>query len=202
MKIILLGAPGAGKGTQAELIGRHFGLKHISTGDIFRKNIKQETPLGLKAKTYIDKGMLVPDEITIELVKNTLKEVRGDYMLDGFPRTIWQAKELDKFADIDVALNLDVDLSILAGRISGRRTCLECGNSSHISRMTDIKCGKCGKDMVQRKDDSEDVVKNRLVVYSAQNEPLIMYYKNLGKLVNVNGMGTPDEVWQEIKKVL
>lgn len=202
MKIILLGAPGAGKGTQAEKLNESFGLVHISTGDIFRRNMRQETPIGLKAKEYIDKGMLVPDEVTIELIKETLADVGENYMLDGFPRTKKQAEELDKIDDIDAAVNIDVDLDILADRISGRRSCLECGCTTHISKMTGQQCPRCGKELIQRKDDNEETVKARLNVYANETAPLIDYYREKGKLIEIDGMGTPDEVWERLKKAL
>ena len=203
MKIILLGAPGSGKGTLAERINEGLGLVHISTGDIFRRNIRQETPIGLAAKEYIDKGMLAPDEVTIELVRLTLSGIGDNYMLDGFPRTIAQAEALESFAGKDIiALNLEVDFAVLADRISGRRSCLECGYTTHVSKMTDDRCPKCGKEVIQRRDDNEETVKNRLAVYAEKSAPLIGYYADKGTLVNVDGMGTPDEVWARAKKVL
>lgn len=202
MKIILLGAPGAGKGTQAERLNEKFGLVHISTGDIFRRNMRQETPIGLKAKEYINKGMLVPDEVTVELVKTTLEVSGENYMLDGFPRTLNQAEELDKIAVIDAAVNLEVDLSILAERLSGRRSCLECGYTTHITKMTDSSCPKCGKEVIQRKDDNEETVQKRLRVYKTETAPLIEYYQRQGKLINIDGMGGPDAVWERLEKAL
>lgn len=202
MKIILLGAPGAGKGTQAEKLNEEFGLVHISTGDIFRRNMRQETPIGLKAKEYIDKGMLVPDEVTIELIEETLETAGDNYMLDGFPRTRRQAEALDGIVDIDAVINLDVDLTVLAERISGRRSCLECGYTTHISKMSGSACPKCGKEMIQRYDDNEETVKNRLNVYVAETAPLIEYYNRKGKLIDIDGMGSPEAVWERVKKVL
>ncbi len=205
MKIILLGAPGAGKGTQASKIVDEFGLVHISTGDIFRNNIKQGTPIGLKAKAYIDKGQLVPDEVTCELVASRLKEsdcaLRG-FMLDGFPRNIPQAEMLDKVESIDCVINVDVDLSVLTERIVGRRVCSKCGESYHVTTYSSDKCAKCGADVIQRADDTEETVKSRLKVYREQTEPLIKYYEKANKLVSVNGMATIDDVYAEIRSVL
>lgn len=202
MKLILLGAPGAGKGTQAVKLNEVMGLTHVSTGDIFRKNMREETALGMEVKAYIDKGLLVPDEVTIKLITDTLSKIDGDYMLDGFPRTIAQAKALDEVADIDVALNIDVDLNVLTDRISGRRSCPDCGSVGHISTMTGNNCTKCGSEMIQRKDDNVETVKSRLVEYSSKTAPLIEYYEKAGKLINVDGMGTPSEVWDRVSKVL
>ena len=205
MNLIILGAPGAGKGTQAERIIAEYKLPHISTGDIFRKNIKEGTPVGLKAKAFIDKGQLVPDEVVIELVDSRLKEedCKKGYLLDGFPRTLAQAEALDKITKIDTVLNLDVDLSKLLARIVSRRVCLVCGISSNIEWASYTpNCSRCGEALVQRPDDTEETVGARLNVYQTQTAPLIDYYAQKGVLKNVVATGTPDEVFVCVKKAL
>jgi len=205
MNLIILGAPGAGKGTQAEKIIAKYNLPHISTGDIFRANIKNGTPVGLKAKGYIDKGQLVPDEVVIELVDSRLKEddCKKGYLLDGFPRTLAQAEALDKITKIDTVLNLDVDLSKLLARIVGRRVCPRCNAGTNIvwDSFTS-ECPKCEVAYIQRPDDTEETVKNRLDVYNNQTVPLIEYYKRKGILKNVVGMGAVDEVFAGVVEVL
>ena len=203
MNIILLGAPGEGKGTQATRIEEEFGLTHVSTGDIFRRHMRQETPIGKKARSYIKKGQLVPDEVTIELVRTTLEELgNNNFMLDGFPRNINQAEALGKTSNIDCVIDISVDFGVLMDRICGRRSCLECGYTTHISVCPDGTCPKCGSELVQRMDDKEETVKQRLEVYKNETAPLVEYYTRLGKLRTVNGMKSPDEVFEEIKKVL
>lgn len=205
MKIVLLGAPGSGKGTQAKNIATKYGLTHISTGDIFRENIKAGTPLGLKVKEIIDKGNLCPDELTIELVKDRLSkpDCANGYLLDGFPRNIPQAEALDTFASPDTIINLDVDLTKLEARITGRRSCPDCGGSFHVSVIGDVKtCPTCGGTLVTRKDDTPETVKERLNVYKAQTEPLIDYYGKDGKVKNVNGNLSIEQVFEEVVKVL
>lgn len=205
MNIVLLGAPGAGKGTQASLIEEKFNLVHISTGDIFRANIKGGTPIGLIAKSYIDAGKLVPDEVTCDIVKDRLSkdDVKGGYMLDGFPRNVFQAEELDKFAKIDLCINIDVDVSLLMDRICGRRVC-SCGESYHVSTLGGATtCKKCGKELYQRADDNPETVKSRLDTYFEQTAPLIGYYEKQGKLFTVKcGNMTPAQVFTEISEEL
>lgn len=205
MNIILLGAPGAGKGTQASKIQTHYNLLHISTGDIFRANIKGGTEIGKLAKSYIDAGKLVPDEVTCDIVKDRLTwdDAKNGYMLDGFPRNVFQATELDKFAKIDLCLNIDVDEGLLMDRICGRRVCA-CGESYHISTLNGATtCAKCGKELYQRADDNPETVKTRLDTYKSQTAPLIDYYREQGKLATVtSGEGSPDEVFEQIKKIL
>ena len=205
MNIILLGAPGAGKGTQATRISDGYRLPHISTGDIFRENIKNETPIGLLAKSYIDKGQLVPDEVTCKIVEDRLQraDCESGYMLDGFPRTIAQAEALDKITKIDLVINIDVDFGLLLDRLCGRRVCKDCGESYHISWLNGAdKCLRCGGELYQRKDDNPETVQSRLDVYNAQTAPLIAYYKERGLLFNVEGNMSPDEVFAEISKKL
>ncbi len=201
MNIVLLGAPGAGKGTQAVRIAEKYGLVHISTGDIFRANIKDNTPIGQVAKSYIDAGKLVPDEVTCEIVRQRLekKDVSAGYVLDGFPRNLIQAHELDKFANIDVCLNIDVDEALLLDRICGRRVC-SCGASYHISTLNgEDTCAKCGGKLYARGDDNPETVKARLATYNIQTAPLISYYGAQNKLKTVMcGTRTPDEVFAAV----
>lgn len=205
MNIILLGAPGAGKGTQASKIQDKYNLLHISTGDIFRANIKGGTEIGKLAKSYIDAGKLVPDEVTCDIVKDRLtwNDAKKGYMLDGFPRNLFQAEELDKFAHIDLCLNIDVDEALLMDRICGRRVC-SCGESYHISTLNGVTtCAKCGKELYQRADDNSETVKARLETYKTQTAPLIEYYGAQGKLATVkSGEGSPDIVFEQICRIL
>ena len=202
MNVILLGAPGAGKGTQATKLVEKYNVPHISTGDIFRANIKGQTPIGIVAKSYIDKGQLVPDEVTVEIVKNRLNEEdcqeRG-YLLDGFPRNTFQAEELDKFSNVEKVVNVSVDLSKLLKRITGRRVCSKCGESYHVDFLNGkTDCARCGGELIQRADDNEATVEKRLAVYAEQTKPLIEYYEKAGKLVTVDGDKSIDAVFAEI----
>ena len=204
MNVILLGAPGAGKGTQAVRIAAAMNIPHISTGDIFRKNIKEKTPVGLKAKSYIDRGQLVPDEVVVEIVQQRIDEddCKNGFLLDGFPRTIAQAEALDRLTNIDNVINLEVDLDKLVDRITGRRVCEKCGESYHVSTKKDDICEKCGGKLIQRADDTEEAVKSRLNVYKNETAPLINFYKKQGVLKNVDGMKSIEEVFEEISKAL
>ena len=205
MNIILLGAPGAGKGTEASRIVDTYKLPHISTGDIFRENIKNETPIGLQAKSYIDKGLLVPDEVTCKIVEERIsrEDCKNGYMLDGFPRTIAQAEALDQITKLDLVINIGVDHSLLLNRLCGRRVCKDCGESYHVSRLNgETKCARCGGDLYQRKDDNPETVQSRLDVYNAQTAPLIEYYEKKGILFNVCGDGSPEEAHEQVKTKL
>lgn len=205
MNIILLGAPGAGKGTQATKISDKYGMPHISTGDIFRENIKNQTEIGLLAKSYTDKGQLVPDEVTCKIVEDRLsrEDCKNGYLLDGFPRNVVQAEALDQFAKIDVVLNIDIDLSLLMDRLCGRRVCKDCGESYHISSLNGAtKCSRCGGELYQRKDDNPETVGSRLSVYNEQTAPLIDYYTKKGIIANLKGDASVDEVFAEIVSVL
>ncbi len=205
MNIILLGAPGAGKGTQASKITDAYKLPHISTGDIFRENIKNGTPIGLQAKSYIDQGLLVPDEVTCKIVEDRIakEDCAKGYMLDGFPRNLFQAEELDKITNIDLVINIDVDFSLLLDRLCGRRVCKDCGESYHVSRLNgETKCARCGGELYQRKDDNPETVQSRLDVYKAQTAPLIEYYEKKGVLFNVVGNTNPEDVFEEVSKKL
>ncbi len=205
MKLILLGAPGSGKGTQATRISQKYNVPHISTGDIFRENIKNRTPLGIKVKSIMDEGRLCPDDITVELVKDRLSksDCKDGYLLDGFPRNLFQAHTLDSFAAPDRVINLEVDLGIIEKRITGRRSCPKCKGSFHIDFIGDVnKCPDCGAELVTRKDDNVQTVKERLAVYSEQTAPLVKYYSNQHKLINIDGDRKIDEVFEEIVKAL
>lgn len=212
MRVILLGPPGAGKGTQAKLISEKYSIPHISTGDIFRANIKGETPLGIEAKKYIDKGQLVPDEVTIGIVKDRLlkEDCEKGFLLDGFPRTVAQAEALDKFLGeigkkLDVVLSIDVPENFILERMTGRRVCSNCGASYHIKFNSSKKegvCDSCGDQLIQRKDDTEATVKDRLEVYAKQTYPLIDYYKNNGILSQVDGTEAIEKVFKSITSIL
>lgn len=203
MKIILLGAPGAGKGSQATKIAKDYNIAHISTGDALRSNIKQGTELGKFAKSFIDKGQLVPDEVVVGIVADRIKQedCKNGFLLDGFPRTVAQADALSKLTDIDYVIDIDVNFDVIAARIGGRRMCA-CGESYHVSTYNSPVCAKCGGTLYQRADDNEETIKARLAVYSAQTAPLIDYYKNVGNLVTVDGNRTIDAVYVDVKKVL
>jgi adenylate kinase len=212
MKIVMLGAPGAGKGTQAKKIAESYGVPHISTGDIFRANIKNDTELGRKAKVYMDKGELVPDELVVDLIMDRFAEpdCSNGYVLDGYPRTIPQAEALDNALkangeSLDFAVNVDVPDEEIINRMSGRRACLKCGSTYHIIFNPPSKegvCDKCGDVLVQREDDKEETVKNRLDIYHEQTEPLEKYYAEAGLLHNVDGTRSMDEVFESIKTVI
>ena len=212
MKIIMLGAPGAGKGTQAKKIAEKYQIPHISTGDIFRANIKGGTELGMKAKTFMDQGMLVPDEITIGMLMDRIgqEDCINGYVLDGFPRTIPQAESLTKALSergeaVDYAVNVDVPDENIINRMSGRRACLNCGATYHIVYNPSKKegiCDTCGQQLVLRDDDKPETVKKRLSVYHDQTQPLIDYYKNEGVLAEVDGTLDMEDVFQAIVKIL
>lgn len=212
MKVIMLGAPGAGKGTQAKQIAAKYSLPHISTGDIFRANIKAETELGNKAKAYMDKGQLVPDEITIGMLMERIKEddCRNGYVLDGFPRTLAQARSLDEAllaqgGKIDYAIDVDVPDENIISRMAGRRACLNCGATYHLEFIpTKVEgvCDKCGNGIVIREDDKPETVKNRLKIYHDQTQPLIDYYSNKGILRRVDGTLAIDKVFGAVVDIL
>ena len=212
MKIVMLGAPGAGKGTQAKRIAAKFSIPHISTGDIFRANIKNNTPLGAKAKSYMDKGELVPDELVIELIMDRFAQddcVNG-YVLDGFPRTIPQAEELDKALksvndNLDYAIDVEVPDDNIINRMSGRRACVNCGATYHIVHnppKVENECDTCNGELILRDDDKPETVKNRLDVYHTQTEPLLKYYTEKGILYTVDGTQDMDTVFDSICKIV
>ncbi len=212
MRIILLGPPGAGKGTQAASIAEEFSIPHISTGDIFRYNIKEGTDLGKKAKSYMDQGLLVPDELVVAIVEDRLKQQdchRG-FLLDGFPRTVVQAEALDNVMEkmgvaLNKVINIEVDKHVLVERAVGRRICKSCGATYHVkfnpSNTGDV-CQKCGGNLYQRDDDNEATVTKRIDVYLNETMPLIEYYENRGKLAVIDGQQHIDKVYEDIVKVL
>jgi len=212
MKIIMLGAPGAGKGTQAKKVAKKYNIPHISTGDIFRANIKEGTELGKRAKEYMDKGELVPDDITIGMLLDRIHKAdcKDGFVLDGFPRTIPQAKSLSEALSklnekIDYAINIDVPDDSIITRMSGRRACLSCGSTYHIKYSAPKKeniCDNCGSELVIRDDDKPETVKKRLDVYHKQTQPLIDYYDNENILANVDGTKDMEEVFLDIVAVL
>jgi len=212
MKIIMLGAPGAGKGTQAKKIAAKYEIPHISTGDIFRANIKEGTELGKKAKSFIDQGLLVPDEVTIGMLLDWIHEAdcKNGYILDGFPRTITQAESLTEALAangeaIDFALNVDVPDANIVNRMAGRRACLKCGATYHIQFAAPKKegiCDKCGSELVLRDDDKPETVQKRLEIYHDQTHPLIEYYEKKGVLHTVDGTQTMEDVFKNITDIL
>ena len=212
MKIIMLGAPGAGKGTQAKKIAAQYSIPHISTGDIFRANIKNNTELGQKAKTYMDKGELVPDSLVVDLIMDRFKEAdcANGYVLDGFPRTIPQAEALDNALKangekVDFAINVEVPDENIINRMSGRRACVGCGATYHIKyNPTKVEgvCDACGEKLILRDDDKPETVKNRLSVYHEQTQPLIEYYTGKGVLKEVDGTQPMDDVFAAIVNIL
>lgn len=212
MKIIMLGAPGAGKGTQAKKIAEKYAVPHISTGDIFRANIKEGTELGLKAKEYMDQGLLVPDEVTIGMLLDRIHQAdcENGYVLDGFPRTIPQAESLTKALaergeSIDYAIDVDVPDENIVNRMGGRRACLKCGATYHVeyaAPKTEGICDTCGAELVLRDDDKPETVQKRLTVYHDQTQPLIDYYKGKGVLHSVDGTQAMEDVFKSITDIL
>jgi len=212
MKIIMLGAPGAGKGTQAKMLAAKYGIPHISTGDIFRANISEGTELGKKAKEYMDKGALVPDELVVDLVIDRFawEDAKNGYVLDGFPRTIPQAEALDNALQknndsVDFAINVDVPDENIVNRMGGRRACVGCGATYHIkynAPKTEGICDVCGKELILRDDDKPETVLNRLSVYHEQTQPLIDYYINKGIERDVDGTKDMNDVFNDIVAIL
>lgn len=212
MKIVMLGAPGAGKGTQAKKIADRYKIPHISTGDIFRTNIKNNTELGSKAKNYMDQGMLVPDELVVDLVVDRVvqNDCMNGYVLDGFPRTIPQAEALTKALaengeGIDVAIDVNVPDENIIKRMAGRRACVDCGATYHLKYAPSVKegiCDICGGTLILRDDDQPETVKKRLVVYHEQTQPLIDYYTNMGVLRRVDGTIDMEDVFKTIIEIL
>ena len=212
MKIIMLGAPGAGKGTQAEKIAEKYQIPHISTGDIFRANISENTALGKKAKEYMDQGLLVPDELVVDLVVDRIHQadcVKG-YILDGFPRTIPQAECLDKaLAEMGSSLTCAIDVEVpdeaIIRRMSGRRACPHCGATYHVEYAAPVKediCDKCGSELIHRDDDKPETVKKRLDVYHHQTQPLLAYYRDKGVLKVVDGTKELEDVFHSVEEIL
>jgi len=211
LKLVLLGPPGAGKGTQSIVLSKIYNIPHISTGDILRESVKKALPLGMKAKSYMDKGELVPDEIVTGIVAERLKsaDTKNGYILDGFPRTVKQAEDLDAAlkslgSSIDMAVYFDTSEATAIERLSGRRVCKACGFNYHIKNIPPKKdgiCDKCGKELFQRPDDKEDTVRNRLKVYEAQTKPLIEYYTKKGIIEEVSGDLGVDGLFQVLSKI-
>ena len=212
LRAVLLGPPGAGKGTQAVRLVEKYEIPHISTGDIFRKNIKEGTELGKKAQEYMNAGALVPDELVVDLVKDRLQQddCKNGFLLDGFPRTIFQAEKLDEFLSesnlkMDIVINLKVEKEALIKRLTGRRVCKDCGASYHIVNIPPKKegvCDICGGELIQIKDDNIETVENRINVYEEQTAPLIGYYKEAGSLVDFDGEASLDEVFDAIVQAI
>lgn len=212
MKIVMLGAPGAGKGTQAKMIAEEYGIPHVSTGDIFRANVSKGTQLGVEAKKYMDQGLLVPDELTVKILLDRVakEDCAGGYVLDGFPRTIPQAQVLDEALDklgekLDYAIDVDVPDENIVRRMSGRRACLKCGATYHVEHIPPKKegvCDDCGSELVLRDDDKAETVSNRLKIYHDQTQPLIDYYAQKGILKTVDGTMDMKDVFGAIKNIL
>jgi len=201
MKLIMLGAPGSGKGTQAKKIVEYLKVPHISTGEIFRLNMRENTPLGIKVKDIISEGRLVPDDITIQIVHERLTEpdCKKGFVLDGFPRSLPQAIALDGLHKIDFVINLDVEKEIVIARTTGRRMCKSCGAVYNVHEIGDAKaCEKCGGELYLRTDDSMEAVLERLEMYEEKTKPLTRYYEKQGKLVNIRADGGPDKVYKAI----
>ena len=212
LRLILLGPPGAGKGTQAARICQKYSIPHISTGDIFRKHIKEGTEFGKKAQEYMNKGALVPDDLVLEIAEARLieEDCKNGFLLDGFPRTVYQAEQLDKFLrqknlEIDKVLDIDLDKEVLKTRLIGRRVCRSCGATYHVINMPPEKegvCDVCGGELYQRSDDTAATVENRIEVYIAQTRPLVDYYKKVGKIAHIDGNKGLDDVLSDIVSVL
>ncbi len=201
MKLIFLGPPGAGKGTQAAGVSAHLRVPHISTGDMFRSAIKNATPVGLEAKRYLDAGELVPDSVVIDMVRERLAmdDAKDGYLLDGFPRTVDQAVALDGFSEPDAVIDIDVPDEKLIGRLTGRRVCTKCSGTFHVSKLADEHtCPICGGEVRQREDDRPETIETRLHAYHEQTEPLIGYYSGKDKLRRVNGDSRPEDVFKNI----
>jgi len=212
LNIVLLGPPGAGKGTQATLLIEKYGIPHIATGDIFRANVKEGTPLGKKASEYMDKGLLVPDDLVCDLVEDRLtwEDCKNGFMLDGFPRTLYQAERLDAFLDrngltLTAVLDMQAPTELLIPRISGRRVCKNCGKVYHVTNMppkTEGICDVCGGEVYQRKDDAEETVLARLAVYEEQTKPLEEFYRKTDRLYAIDASETPAAAYAQITAIL
>ncbi len=204
-RIVLLGPPGSGKGTQAERLEDELGFVRLSTGDLLREAVRKQTELGKQAKEFMDKGQLVPNELVIGLMKERIDNMEGGYILDGFPRTVEQADVLESITSIDHAINLDVDDEELVSRLTKRRSCPECNAVFHLlykPPKTEGVCDRCNGELYQRSDDTEETVRNRLKVYRESTFPLIEFYEKRGVLRNIDGIGDIDDIFQAIKALL
>lgn len=202
MKLVLLGAPGAGKGTQAAFLKDRYGLAHISTGDLFRFNLKNKTPVGLEAKKFMDAGQLVPDEIVMRMIDEKLSGFKNDegFMLDGFPRTVAQAEFLESKAKIDGVILFNIDDEVIVKRLTSRAVCKDCGNVTNINEHD--KCPSCNGELYRRDDDNEETIRNRLKVFHEQTEPLTNFYRAKNLLLEINADGKPEEVFAGVVKLL
>ena len=203
MKLVIFGPPSAGKGTQAQKLSKQYGIPQVATGDLLRRAVADKTPLGLKIKSYLDQGKLGPDEVIVQLIKERVAkpDCKNGFLLDGFPRTMGQAKELERMTDIDLVLSIVVDFESLVERAVGRRTCPKCSAVYHIKFNPPMNagiCEKCGSKLIQRDDDKEETVRNRLKVYQEQTAPLVEYYRKKGKLVDIDGSGGIDAVFAQM----
>jgi len=204
MRIVLLGAPGAGKGTQAKFISDKYGVPHLSTGDMLRDAVRRMTPEGIKAEEYMNSGRLVPDDVVLSIVEKRIRESNG-FLLDGFPRTIPQAQALEKITPLDAVIDIEVDFNVLLQRLTGRRTCPKCGAVYHILYNPPGKegiCDRCSTSLVQREDDNEVTVKKRIETYREQTQPLIDYYRERGLLYPVDGNRGIQEIFRDIVRLL
>jgi len=199
MKLVIFGPPSAGKGTQAQKLAKRYGIPQVATGDLLREHVAKKTPIGLKVKEYLDSGRLGPDDLIVQMIADRVSkpDCEGGYLLDGFPRTIGQAKELEKMTEVDLVLNIVVDLEVLVERAVGRRICPKCAAVYHVkfnTPKTEGVCDKCGSALIQRDDDREATVRNRLKVYQEQTAPLVEHFRSKGKLVDIDGSGGIDAV--------
>jgi len=205
MKLVFLGPPGAGKGTLSALAKEAFQLPHISTGDLFRAAIKNQTELGKKVKSIVDSGGLVPDQVTIEIVKEKLSELTKGFILDGFPRTVQQAEALQGFSDLEAVVNFELSRESLIQRLTGRVVCRSCGSVYHLTNLPPKVagvCDSCGGELYTRKDDEASAIAQRLDVYDQQTQPLIDYYQSKGLLKDIDSSGSPESILETLKKVL
>jgi len=207
MKLVIFGPPSAGKGTQAQKLSKKYNIPQIATGDLLREHVAKKTPIGIKVKEILDQGKLGPDELIVQMIKDRVSQpdCKNGYLLDGFPRTMNQAKHLEKMADVDVVLNIGVDTELLVGRAVGRRICPKCASVYHVDFNPPKKegiCDKCGSQLIQRDDDKEETVRKRLNVYREQTEPLIEYYRKKGKLVDIDGSLGIDGVFEQMVRAV
>ncbi len=207
MKLVIFGPPSAGKGTQAQKLAKKYGIPQVATGDLLREHVAKKTPIGIKVKEILDQGKLGPDDLIVQMIMDRVSQpdCRGGYLLDGFPRTMYQAKRLEKMADIDLVLNIGVDTELLVARAVGRRICPKCAAVYHVEFNPPAKegiCDKCGSQLIQRDDDKEETVRKRLRVYQEQTEPLIDYYRKKGKLMDIDGSLGIDGVFEQMVRAI